>query len=139
VPTALRQSFEDDDGFDDALAEGGAELQAIERYEAAIARRPVESTPLMTLGLMGKTPEADLVAARDAFARGDLAASAGASDEAAATWSNAEPVGQARAFSIATILVAILFIVALLLVTMQRRRRRRIRMQARPLRDQVPE
>ncbi len=139
APAALRQSFEDDDGFDDAIAEAGAELQVIEQYVAATARRPVESTPLMTLGLMGETPEADLVAARDAFIRGDLAASAQASDEAAATWSNAEPVGQARAFSIATIVVAVLFILALLMVTLQRRRRRRVRMQARPLRDQVSE
>ena len=49
-------------------------------------RRPAALTPLMTLGLWGETPEADLAAARDAFARGELAASAAASDEAAASW-----------------------------------------------------
>jgi hypothetical protein len=129
-PDSLRQAFEDDDGFDDALAEGGAELQTIERYVAAVAKRPAEVTPLMTLGLLNESPETDLVAARDAFAQGDLAASAEASDEAAASWLNAETIGQGRAFSIGTIVVAILFVLTFLLVSMKRRRRRRVRMQA---------
>ena len=101
APVALREAFEDDDGFDDAMAEGGAELQAIEHYMAAVGHKPAKTTPLMRLGLMDQTPEADLAVARDAFARGDLAASAEASDEAAASWINAEPSGQGRAFSIA--------------------------------------
>lgn len=135
APVALREAFEDDDGFDDAMAEGGAELQAIEHYMAAVGHKPAKTTPLMQLGLMDQTPEADLAVARDAFARGDLAASAEASDEAAASWINAEPSGQGRAFSIASIVVAVLFVVALLLVTFGRRRRRRNRMQAHRLAD----
>ena len=100
APATLRQAFEDDDGFDDALAEGGAELQAIERYVAADAdaRRGVAAHDARAVG---EHPDADLVAAREAFARGELAASLEASDEAAASWLNAEPVGQGRAFSIA--------------------------------------
>jgi hypothetical protein len=135
APVTLRQTFEDDDGFDDALAEGGAELQAIEQYVAAVSLRPAEMTPLMTLGLLGETPDADLAAARDSFARGDLRASGQASDEAAASWVNAEPSGQGRAFSIASIIVALLFIVALLVVSVRRRRRRHVRMHATRLRS----
>ena len=61
-------------------------------------------TPLMTLGMWSKHPDADLVAAREAFARGELAASVAASDAAcAATWVGAETVGQGRRSSIATI------------------------------------
>jgi hypothetical protein len=135
APTALRAAFEDDDGFDDALAEGGAELQAIEHYTDAVARRPAETTPLMALGLVGQTPDAQLAAARDAFARGDLAASAQAADHAAASWLDAEPSGQRRAFSIVAIIVALLFILALLIVGVRRRRRRHIRMQATRLRS----
>ena len=134
TPAALREAFEDDDGFDDAIAEGGAELQAIDHYVAAVAKRPVETSPLMQLGLMGRSPEADLASARDAFARGDLGASAEASDEAAASWVNAEPSGQGRAFSIATIVVALLFFIALVFVGFRRARRRRKRMQATRLR-----
>ena len=134
APSALREAFEDDDGFDDAIAEGGAELQAIDHYVAAVAKRPPETSPLMQLGLMGQSPEADLASARDAFARGDLSASAEASDQAAASWVNAEPTGQGRAFSVATIVIALLFFLALVIVGFRRTRRRRRRMQATRLR-----
>ena len=123
APRTLRDAFEDDDGFDDALAEGSAELQAIERYSEAVELRPTETTPIMALGLIGQTPDAELTAARDAFARGDLAASAQASDQAAASWIDAEPSGQRRAFSIVAIVVAVLFILSLVLVMFRRRRR----------------
>lgn len=134
APETLRMAFEDDDGFDDAAAEGGAELVAIERYVAAVSQRPAAMTPLMTLGLLGETPDADLVAAEEAFARGDLAGATAASDEAATSWLNAESMGQGRAFSIGTIVISLLFILALIIVTFRRRRRRRIRMQAYRLR-----
>ena len=111
--------------FDDAIAEGGAELQAIDHYIAAVGHRPAGSTPLMELGLVGQTPDADLVLARDAFARGDLAASAEAADEAAASWINAEPSGQGRAFSVAMIVIAILFLMSLIVVTARREERAR--------------
>jgi hypothetical protein len=89
---------------------------------------------MMQLGLMGQTPDADLAAARDSFANGDLGASAEAADEAAASWVNAEPSGQGRAFSIASIVVALLFFIALVIVGFRRGRRRRRRMQATRLR-----
>jgi hypothetical protein len=129
-PPTLRQAFEDDDGFADAIAEGGAELHAIERYVAAVSHRPTQVTPITTLGLLGEAPEADLVDARQAFADGALAASTEASDEAAASWLNAEPVGQGRAFSLGTIVVAALFVLALLIALSKHRKRRRVRMQA---------
>lgn len=124
APATLRDAFEDDDGFDDALAEGAAELQAIEHYTDAVAQRPAETTPVMALGLIGQTPEAQLAAAREAFARGDLAASAQAADHAAASWLDAEPSGQRRAFSITAIVVALLFVLTLIVVSLRRRRRR---------------
>ena len=134
APETLRTAFEDDDGFDDAADEGGAELVAIERYVAAVSQRPATTTPFMTLGLWGETPEADLVTAKDAFARGDLAGATAASDEALASWVNADSMGQGRAFSIGTIVISLLFILALMIVTLRGRRRRRVRMQASRLR-----
>jgi hypothetical protein len=134
APAALRVAFEDDDGFDDATAEASAEIQTIERYVAAVAHRPTELSPIAQLGMWGESPEADLVAAREAFARGDLPASALASDEAAASWSNAEQIGQGRAFSLAAIAVFALMALGLFLVTFVRRRRRsRPRKMAHPL------
>ena len=123
APGTLRDAFEDDDGFDDALAEGGAELQAIERYTDAVAQRQSETTPMMALGLIGQTPDLQLAAARDAFARGDLRASSEAADHAAASWLDAEPSGQRRAFSIMAIIVALLFVLTLIVVNVRRRRR----------------
>jgi cbb3-type cytochrome oxidase subunit 3 len=134
APASLRSAFEDDDGFDDAMAEGDAELLAVERYVAAVSQRPAAMTPLMTLGLWGETPEDDLLAAKGAFAAGDLATSTAAADEAAASWTNAESMGQGRAFSIGTIVISLLFILSLMIVTFRRRRRRRVRMQATRLR-----
>ena len=128
APAALRRAFEDDDGFEDATAEASAELQTIERYVDAVGRRPAALTPIMSLGMWGETPEADLVAARDAFARGDLAASAVAADEAAASWANAETIGQGRAFSIGTLVLFALMTIGLFVTTFRRRRRRRARM-----------
>jgi hypothetical protein len=134
APPSLRSAFEDDDGFDDAMAEADAELLAVERYVAAVSQRPAAMSPLMTLGLWGETPEDDLLAAKGAFAAGDLATATAAADEAAASWTNAESMGQGRAFSIGTIVISLLFILSLMIVTFRRRRRRRVRMQATRLR-----
>jgi hypothetical protein len=91
-------------------------------------------TPMMELGLIGQAPDVDLTAARAAFARGDLGASAEASDQAAASWVDAEPSGQGRAFSIATIVIALLFFIGLVIVGFRRGRPRRRKMQATRLR-----
>ena len=109
APAALRLAFEDDDGFDDSTAETSAELDVIGRYVAAEALRPREITPILALGLWGQTPDAQLAEAREAFAKGDLEASAAAAEDAAWTWTNAESLGQSRAVSIGLIVLAILF------------------------------
>ncbi|MEO5884871.1 MAG: hypothetical protein ABIQ58_05080 [Candidatus Limnocylindrales bacterium] len=125
APDALRTAFEDDDGFDDALAEAAAELGTIDRYTAADATRPAEITPFIRLGLWGLTPEVDLDEARDAFARGDLVGSAAASSDAALVWAAAESVGQGRALSIVLLVLAGLLAIGLLVGAWRSRRRRR--------------
>ena len=120
APVGLRLAFEDDDGFDDAEAEATAELAAITYYTEAVALRPSDPDPFVQLGLWGETPEADLVAARDALARGELQDSAAASTQAAATWAEAQAVGQGRAFSIALLALAALLAVLLLVATLRR-------------------
>lgn len=132
APDTLRLAFEDDDGFADTTLEATAELDVIGRYMAAEALRPAEMTPILTLGLWGLTPEAVLASARDAFAKGDLGASAAAADDVAYTWANAESIGQNRAISIGLILLALVMILAMVVTTVRRRRRRRRRRQASP-------
>jgi hypothetical protein len=134
APATLRLAFEDDDGFDDSSAEAIAELDVIGRYVAAEALRPAEMTPFLTLGLWSLTPEASLVAARDAFAKGDLAASAAASGDAQQTWAGAETIGENRVISISLIVLALLMALTFAISTVRRRRRRRVIMQARRLR-----
>lgn len=128
APASLRLAFEDDDGFDDATAETSAELDVIARFVAAKALRPTEITPFLTLGLWGLDPEQELAQARDAFAKGDLAASAAASGYVATTWADAEAVGQNRAIGIGLIVLALIFALAIVIETARRRRRRRRRM-----------
>ena len=128
-PASLRSAFEDNDGFEDAAVEATAELDTIARYEAAVALRPGEVTPLIALGLWGETPELELTAARAAFARGDLQAAQEASGTAAAVWGGAASLGQDRALSIAAIILALVMLIALV-ITNVTRRRRRVTMQA---------
>ena len=127
VPASLKLTFEDDDGFDDSMAETSAELDVIGRYVAATALRPTEQTPVLALGLWGLTPEARLAEARTAFAKGDLATSAAASDDVAAAWSHSGAIGQTRAISIGLIVLAVLIGLTMILSTLRRRRRRRRR------------
>jgi hypothetical protein len=136
APAGLRLAFEDDDGFADAAEEAAAELETIERYTNAEALRipPDNPNPLYVLGLWGLTPDADLGEARDAFAEGDLAASADASSDAAAAWASAELVGQGRAFSLLLLTLAVLLAFFLFYTSVRRRRRRRVRMMATPSR-----
>lgn len=123
VPVGLRLAFEDDDGFADTVVEAEAELATIDLYVAAVEARPPAPDLFQQLGLWNETPEADLVAARSALARGELQVSAAASADAAATWAGAESAGKGRAFSIALLTVAGLLVLALAASTIRRHRR----------------
>ena len=52
----LRTAFEDDDGFDDAVAEADAELADDRALQDAVAVRPTDGDPFLTLGLWDETP-----------------------------------------------------------------------------------
>jgi hypothetical protein len=127
APAGLRLAFEDDDGFEDAEAEAAAELATIEQYATAVALRPAATNPFIELGLYGETPEVSLDAARDALARGDLEGSVTASIDAGSAWSEAEAVGQGRAFSIVLLVLAAVLFATMVVLTIRRRRRRRQR------------
>jgi hypothetical protein len=132
APASLRTAFEGDDGFDDAIDEAAAELEAIARYRAAVSVRPQVIDQITALGLWNETPDTDLRRAATAFAAGDLSGSASAADHAAAIWAGAAALGQGRAISL--IALALAGLVAMVLVIIwshgRRRRRRIIRMQA---------
>jgi hypothetical protein len=130
-PDTLRTTFELPDGFSTAGHEAVAELEAIERYDAAAATRPTEPGPLQVLGLWGETPEITLAEARDLFAAGDLKGSSDAAEVAAIVWSSAEDLGRGRLISIVALTLAVLLAIALFIGWLRARRRRRRRFAAR--------
>ena len=124
-PPTLQTAFELPDGFSSAAREATAELNAIDRFDAAGARRLSEPDPLQVIGMWGTTPDADLARARDLFASGDLAASTDAAGEAATVWVSAEDVGRGRLVSIVALTLACLLAIALFVWSVRGRRRRR--------------
>jgi hypothetical protein len=130
-PGALEAAFALPDGFAAAAREATAELDAIDRYDAAAATEPVQPNPLQVMGLWGETPEASLAQARDRFAAGDLAGSSDAAEIAAIVWSSAEDVGRGRLISIVALTLAVLLAIALFIGWLRARRRHRRRFAAR--------
>ncbi len=124
APTTLQTAFEAPDGFVGATTEAAAELEAIARYTAAAAARPAGVDAMMTLGLWGSDPDADLGRAKTAFAAGDLAGSAGAAASASTLWAGAADLGRGRAVSLMTLAVAVVLAVILAAVWLRGRRRR---------------
>jgi hypothetical protein len=132
APTGLRATFEDDDGFDDAVTQAAAELEAIERYAEAVALRPAgrRDSVLVAMGLWGEAPEAELARAKAALAEGDLDTAATSSARVAAIWADAEAIGRGRAISLILLALAGLVAIVLALSMRRARRRRRDRMMA---------
>jgi hypothetical protein len=125
TPTTLKTAFESPDGFASATLEVKAELEAIARYDVAVAARVTTSDTLQALGLWGSTPQAELDSARALFTAGDLTGSAAAAASAAATWSGAEDVGRGRVIGLAILVLAILLAIVLVFAWLRGRRRRR--------------
>jgi hypothetical protein len=130
-PDTLEAAFELSDGFITAGHEAAAELDAIDRFDAAAATQPAEPNPLQLMGLWGETPELALAQARDLFAAGDLAGSSDAAETAAIIWSSAENVGRGRLISIVALTLAVLLAIALFVGWLRARRRHRRRFAAR--------
>ena len=130
-PDTLHTAFELPDGFSTAAQEAVAELESIDRYEAAAAMRPTEPSPLQVMGLWGETPDVSLDEASDLFAAGDLRGANDAAETAAIIWSSAEDVGRGRLVSIIALTLAFLLAIALFTSWLRARRRRRRRFAAR--------
>ena len=125
APDTLRAAFESPDGFASATLEAAAELEAIARYDRAVAARPVEPDTLEAVGLWGTAPAVELDRARALFATGDLTGSAQASAAAESAWSGAADLGRGRLVSIAALLLAILLAAVLVVSWLRGRRHRR--------------
>lgn len=118
-PTALRHVFEGTAGVGAAAAEAVTEQAVIDVFSDVLAAEPTDPSPVITIGLLGTDSQADIVAAREAFAAGDLDATVSHAQAARAVWASAEDVGGRRIISGATLAFAV---VVLLWLLVHRRR-----------------
>ena len=82
-------------GSPSAADEADAELETIDRYAGRGRHATGRPDMLLTLGLWGETPDADLAASRTRSRAGDLSAAAAAAAAAAPpTWSGAADLGR---------------------------------------------
>jgi hypothetical protein len=124
APDSLRTAFESPDGFANATLEATAELETIDRYDAAVAARPAAPDLLQAVGLWGTAPEAELARSRALFATGDLGGSAAAAGSARSTWIAAADLGRGRLLSIVALALATLLALVLFAAWLRGRRRR---------------
>ncbi len=106
LPSAMRGLFEAG-SMTGASAEAEAERNAMLAIDEARASLAANTDPLSSLGMIGEQPEADLQAARDAFAAGDLDTTFQAADDAYRAWNGAWQEGRRRALLALAVLATI--------------------------------
>ncbi len=110
LPGTLRTSFEGPGGIAAAAAEAIAEQTTVDLIATARAARPTPrgfgDQAVVTIGLVGSSPDIDLSRALASLADGDLQASYAAAQAAQATWTSASDVGRSRIVSVVLLLVA---------------------------------
>ena len=126
APTGLRDAYQTaKESLDAAKSLATAELAAANALNVAISAVAAPRAPFVAIGLLGTTPEADLAAARDAFANGSADAEARAV-AVTALIDGAVEVGRGRlTAAVLGLAVAIVLLIALVVVLWRRRRRRR--------------
>jgi hypothetical protein len=123
-PSTLQRAFESDAGFPAASAEADTELRTIGVIRDAAAARPAAGDAVVALGLVGSDPDADMAAARAAFATGDLSAAVTRADLAQAAWQGARDAGVRRGLSLGAALLLVLAMATLLVRNARARRQR---------------
>lgn len=124
-PATLQTAFESDAGFPAASAEADAELRTIGVIRDAAAARPAAGDAVVALGLVGSDPDADMAAARAAFAAGDLSTAVTRAELAQAAWGGANDAGIRRGLSLGAALLLVLAMATLLVRNARARRLRR--------------
>ena len=126
APGALQLAFEGPDGIQSAAAEAFTEQAVIETFSTVVAAQPADPDLVTRIGLIGTDPEGEIIAARAAFAAGDLNATVRHADTAQTLWADATDVGRNRVISGATITFGVV-VLLWLLVSRLRAGRRRLR------------
>ena len=111
LPATVQQHFQAGDMVG-ASAEAEAERNAMLAVIQAADARVHDDDVLSRIGMLGEDPEANIVAARDAFAAGDLAGAQSAADDAYRAWTAAWQEGRRRALLGLAALAAVLVLAA---------------------------
>jgi hypothetical protein len=127
TPSDVEQPFEEaitDKDLDEVETTMQGRLDAATAVLGARAALAGERTPLVTLGLVGETPDAGYVAARSALEGGDVTGATAGAATTMALLAGAESIGTTRAIVIAAVVIGLLLLLAF--VVMWRRRRHRL-------------
>jgi tetratricopeptide (TPR) repeat protein len=111
-PPTLKQKFERSDLIA-ASSEAATELAALDTLAAATQARTDNGGAAQAVGLIGADPQADLAAARDAFAKGDLPGTISLATSARHAWQGADDTGQMRIFGSVCLLAGLLILLGL--------------------------
>jgi len=115
-PSTLQNAFERL-GLADADAEAANELAVLDEIAAAQQAATVSGGAARAVGLLGADPQADLAAARQAFAGGDMGRAMSLATSARVAWQSADTAGQIRIMGLLSVLTGGILLIALLLWT----------------------
>lgn len=115
-PPGLRIAFEES-GIAAASSEAAQELAVLGDISSADQARTANGGAARDLGLIGADPQADLTAARRAFAAGDLSGAAQLAVRARNAWQSANSAGQIRIAGSLSLLLGGLLLVGLFVWT----------------------
>jgi hypothetical protein len=124
-PASLQRIFETV-GVSAALAEAQQEIAALSDISAAGQAKVDSEGAARAVGLLGTDPDADLAAARKAFAAGDIGKAASLAEAARSAWTGARTVGKIRILGAAAGLAGVLLLLALYIWTRSSRPRRNV-------------
>ncbi|MEO8463334.1 MAG: hypothetical protein ABI555_08985 [Chloroflexota bacterium] len=124
-PVALREAFEGTEGLDAAAAEAVTERAVIGAFAEILDARPQDPGLVTKVGLFGEDPDAEIAAARTAFAVGDLDATVRHAETAKAIWAGAPDLGRERVASAIGLAIAVLLLLWLVVSRIARWRRGR--------------
>ncbi len=112
APASLQTVFQTV-GVGAALTEAQKELAALDDLSAARLAKADSKSAARAVGLLGTDPDADLAAARKAFAEGDMGEAVSLADSARSAWVGARTVGQIRILGTAAGTAGVLLLLAL--------------------------
>jgi tetratricopeptide (TPR) repeat protein len=115
-PSTLQNAFERL-GLADADAEATNELAVLSEISAAQQAETYSEGAARAVGLLGADPQADLTAAREAFANGDMERAMSLATSARAAWQSADTAGQIRILGFSSLLAGWVLLLALFIWT----------------------